>query len=57
MTVMAGISLGVDLQAPVQARRKAQDEPESSGCTVRATASSHPAGTFEHRRKPAGRAC
>ncbi|MGB5280354.1 MAG: hypothetical protein WBN37_03470, partial [Arenicellales bacterium] len=42
---------------PVQARREAQDEPGTSGCAVRAVASSHPAGSFEHRRAPAGRAC
>ena len=38
--------------SPVQARREAQDEPEFTGCAVRALASSHPAGSFEHRRAP-----
>ena len=48
---------GVDVKPPVQARREAQDGPGTSGCAVRATGSSHPAGSFEHRRTPAGRVC
>ncbi len=34
------MGFGVDLQAPVQARREAQDEPGSSGCVCLSAASS-----------------
>jgi len=42
---------------PVHACREAQDEPEFSGRACLSAASSHPAGSFEHRREAEGQAC